>query len=474
MSRRTTLVTLALSALGSSQCTTSATYVEVQIDTDAPESRSFEVSVLAFRGDAPPSAREPLVIERGSAAGQAMFPASFSVVPVAGSSRDHRVTLQLEALVRGRSAAEPDLRFRRTARWQFNRGVNGQVRIFLPVRCATLTTGCARLPPQACTIAALCEERALTCGDDGTCVPPEVMVTPSSDAGFDVQAPPAMDAAMDAAIDAAIDAAMDSAGDSAADARRDAIAEDSTTDSGVAVDTGVSNNGRSCTSSGTCTGGTCITGNYGGGICSSACASVASCPPSWTCTNRTCQPPTTCTGGYVWTDWNGDGSLQLAAMRRLGVSAMGNSFTYACTDASALLQMCEDQLDLSLTGARASVLRGLIAPRTTPTMTPTVRITAQSASVHFRVDNSGAPFNLTVDAPSSVVAIDASGAQTLNFVGTSNVSQFVINAPMAPIHVMGTINGPTTLVANGGFTNTGRINGTLRFGGSPLTPPSCP
>lgn len=324
--------------------------------------------------------------------------------------------------------------------------------------------GCASLPPQACTVAALCEERSLTCGDDGTCVPPEVQVTPSSDAGFDVTTPPAMDGG----------AALDAVADSASDARRDAIAEDATTDTGVTGDAGVSNHGRACTDSGTCTGGTCVFGTYGGGICSKTCTSTGSCPPSWTCTNLTCQPPTTCTGGYIWTDWNGDGSLQLAAMRRLGVSATGSSFTYACTDSSSVLQMCDDQLDLTLTGTRASVLRGLIAPRTTPTMTPTVRITAQSAAVHLRVDNSGAPFNLTVDAPSSAVAIDAAGAQTLNFVGTSNVAQFVINAPMAPIRVMGTINGPTTFVANGGFTNTGRINGTLRFGGSPLTPPSCP
>jgi hypothetical protein len=160
---------------------------------------------------------------------------------------------------------------------------------------------------------------------------------------------------------------------------------------------------------------------------------------------------------------------------QIGASALGNALTFACTDATSIVQMCEAQLDLTLTDARASVLRGLIAPRMSPTMTPTVRISAASATaVHFRVDNSGALFNLTVDAPSAVVAIDAADARALNFVGTSNSSQLLINAPMAPIRAMGTINGPTTFVANDGFTNTGRINGTLRFGGAPVAQPACP
>jgi hypothetical protein len=461
---RSRLLTTVLSAIALSQCVTPATYVEVSIDTDAPEGRAFEVSVLSYRTEAPPSAREPLVIERGRGAGQAVFPASFGVVPAAGSGRDHRVTLVLDAVLRGATASEPDVRFRRTARWQFARGVHGQVRVFLPVRCGSPATGCANVPPQACTVAALCEERSLTCGDDGLCVQPEVVVVPASDAGLDARAP-----VVDSGV--AIDVAMDSA----LDAGRDAIAEDAgRVDTGVVTDTGASNNGRSCSGSGTCTGGACIFGNGGGGVCTSSCAGPGDCPPSWTCTGTTCRPPTTCTGGYIWTDWNGDGSLQLAAARELGVSAMGSSYTFACTHMTSALQMCDDQLELKLTGARASVLAGLIRPRASVVMPPTVRVVASGPAVHFRVDNSGTAFNVSAEAPSSQVVISAAGTRALNFVGTTNVSQLVITAPSAQVVIMGTVNGPVTVTSSAGFTNSGRINGTLRLGGAVPIAPACP
>jgi hypothetical protein len=477
----TGLLTGVLSASALSQCVTPATYVEVSIDTDAPEGRSFTVSVLSYRTEAPPSAREPLVIERGRGPGQVEFPASFGVVPAVGSGRDHRVTLVLDAVLRGATASEPDVRFRRTARWQFTRGVHGQVRVFLPVRCGSPATGCANVPPQACTVAALCEERSLTCGDDGLCVQPEVVVVPASDAGLDARAPVVdsgvtMDAArsMDAAMDSATDTGRVDTGVVTDTGVR--IDTGVVTDTGVRADTGASNNGRSCSGSGTCTGGACIFGNGGGGVCTSSCAGPGDCPPSWTCVATTCRPPTTCTGGYIWTDWNGDGSLQLAAARELGVSAMGSSFTFACTHATSVLQMCDDQLALELTGARASVLAGLIRPRASAMMlpTPTVRVVASGPSVHFRVDNSGTAFNLAAEAPSSQVVISAAGTRALNFVGTINVGQLVINAPSAQVVVMGTINGPVTVAASAGFTNSGRINGTLRLGGAAPMAPACP
>jgi hypothetical protein len=455
-------------------CSAPATFVEVVIDTDAPADRGFSVSATVMRASAASAARTPLQIERGTGVGQAGFPASFSVVPRAGGGRDDGVTLQLEATMRARTAGEPDIRFRRTARWQFTPGTQGRVRVFLPVRCGTITEGCASASP--CTIAALCEERGLTCGDDGTCVTPDVRPEPRSDAGNitrDASVPfdSAIDASTDVAMDAAADVPMDARADAAMDARVDAARDTGVADGGAGLAAG-----RACTSGGPCAGGVCVSDMAMRQVCSNACTTTAQCPPGWSCTTRSqCEPPRTCTGNFAWTNWFGDGSLRLAGTESVGLNGP-TSYTYGCADSTSRITVCGSALDLSFTGPQTSVLRGPITSIAIPGARVAANIRAAGPQLFLTLENAQHLYDINVDAPATEVIIRAtSNLRELSLVGTIRARELYLDVPAGSrIVVAAMLQCRLTITTNVMLSLSGTIMGLRSNVPAPPTPMVCP
>jgi hypothetical protein len=478
------VTTLALAA-----CTSPATYVEVVIDTDAPSDRAMTVSATVTRSNEPSVVRTPLLIERGGGVGQTTFPTSFSVVPRAGGGRDDAVTLQLEATIRARAAGEPDIRFRRTARWRFTRGSPGQVRVFLPVRCGTITEGCSSASP--CTIAALCEENGLTCGNDGTCVAPDVIPEPVSDAGVrDASAP--FDSGIDTGV-AARDTGVDTGVivDTGAAPMDTGVIVDTgvaprdtgvIVDAGVIVDTGVADSGaglppgRVCANGAQCAGGVCVSDMVLRQVCSNGCVMATQCPAGWSCTGRSqCEPPRSCGGNFQWTDWNGDGSLRLSAGENFGLFG-ASTYTYACSDATSRITLCNSTLDLSLTGAQTSVLRGPITSLVAPGARVATNIRAMGPQLFVALDNTQHLYDINVDAPATEVIIRAtSNMRDITLVGTIRARELYLDVPAGSRIVnTGMVQCRLTITSNGTYVNMGSMMGLRSNVPAPATPAGCP
>lgn len=471
-------MTCALSA-----CVSPATVVEVLIDTDAPADRAFAVTATVTRtGDTSPI-RMPLQIERGTGVGQVAFPTSFGVVPLAEGARNDNVTLRMEATIPSRAPGEPDIRFRRTARWSFTRGVRGQVRIFLPVRCGTITEGCATSAP--CTVAALCEESGLTCGNDGTCVNPDIVPEPPSDASVR-DATIVTDTGADTGIDSGV-APADSSADSASDAMDAMDAMDATRDTGVdtGVDTGADTgvdvaglrvNGRVCAAATECMGGACVSDGVLRSVCSNRCTSAAECPTDWICGggNR-CEPPRSCTGNYRWTDWYGDGSLRLAgAETYAAVSPLSHS--YACTPASARITLCSSAVDLTLTGPQSSVLLSPMTSFAGPGARVPLNIRAAGPQLFIVLANSAHIFDINVDAPNTEVVIRTTTQTEVALVGTIRARELYLDIP-AGSRVVNAANVQCrlTLTTNGTYVIMGGSMMAFRSNVAAPTPPAtCP
>lgn len=442
-------MTCALSA-----CVSPATVVEVLIDTDAPMDRAFSVTATVTRtGDTSPI-RMPLQIERGTGAGQVPFPTSFGVQPPADGARNDAVTLRLEATIPSRAAGEPDIRFRRTARWSFTRGVRGQVRVYLPVRCGSITEGCASASP--CTVAALCEESGLTCGNDGTCVRPEVVPESPSDAS--VRDGSTLDTGVDTGV-GPIDTGVD--------------AMDATQDTGVS---GALVDGRVCTAAADCMGGACVSDGVLRSVCSHRCTSATECPTTWICngSNR-CEPPRSCASNFRWTDWYGDGSLRLAARETYAaVSPMIHS--YACTPATAGITLCSGAVDLSLTGSQSSVLLSPMTSSAAPGARVPINIRAAGPQLFIVLENSMHLYDINVDAPDTEVVIRTTSQTELTLVGTIRARDLYLDIP-AGSRVVSTANIQCrlTLTTNGTYVNMGGSMMAFRSNvPAPAPPATCP
>jgi hypothetical protein len=163
-------------SVAASGCRTPATEVLVVLDSDAPSRRPLRVraSVSAQGRDASASAWV------FGAAGSAL-PASFGTVPPLGVGPEEMVVLELDAELGAVREGEVAIRWRRTLRYAFVRGRRTRVRVLLTPRCAMPVSGCPTGSGEACTLSMLCESRGQTCGDDGTCVPREVVPTPVDD-----------------------------------------------------------------------------------------------------------------------------------------------------------------------------------------------------------------------------------------------------------------------------------------------------
>ena len=173
---------LAVAVLGG--CTYGATEVVVTLDTNAPIDRTLAIDAVVSTSVSmpgmPSSSQSESMWIRGGAIGTAVLPGSFAVTP--GSADPNSVvTLTITASLAAGSSGEPEVEFRRIARFGFAEHQSTAFGVYLNVACGTVTTGCAN-PSTTCTLAQLCEDQGLTCGDDATCASPMVTPVPFQDA----------------------------------------------------------------------------------------------------------------------------------------------------------------------------------------------------------------------------------------------------------------------------------------------------
>ncbi len=244
---------LSASLLALSACRYPATVVVFVLGSDAPAERTARVDARVWRAEMQPSITGTTFDREGlSLEGEALF----SVVPN-GEPRSQRVELRLQATLAA-TPTEPTQVIRRALRFSFIPQTRLVQRVFFSMACLNRSTDC-RQNPSTCTVQDACEERGLTCGDNGECVAIDVTPEPASDAsvrfdasplrdssreasgpdasfdaGFDAGSPQdaSLDAATDTGIDARADTGIDARADAAIDARADSAA-DARADSGI-------------------------------------------------------------------------------------------------------------------------------------------------------------------------------------------------------------------------------------------------
>lgn len=157
-----------------------ATEVLLTIDTDVPASLPLALTARLSRGNGP-SAHPSLRSWQRSPSNDAglALPASFAAVPGDGPE-DGPVFLELEAAVEG-------VALRRRATFHFVPRRAMHLALFLSTRCLAPTAGCAAEP---CTLLRRCEERGLTCGSEGDCIPVESALRGEPGAGASRDATP--------------------------------------------------------------------------------------------------------------------------------------------------------------------------------------------------------------------------------------------------------------------------------------------
>jgi hypothetical protein len=248
LSRARCSLFVALAALAVSSCTYPATEVVFFIGSDAPPERSARVDARVFRAEmSPPVTGTTFDREGIPPEGEALF----AVIPN-GEPRSQRVEVRLQATLSS-TPTEPTQVIRRTLRFSFVPRTRLVQRVFFAMACLNPSTDC-RQNTTSCTVQDACEERNLTCGDNGECVSIDVMPEPAADAGnprfdassprdaarSDVASPDAADSAIttDATVDSSPDVAADAASDARADAAMDAASDvrsDSASDAGDAA-----------------------------------------------------------------------------------------------------------------------------------------------------------------------------------------------------------------------------------------------
>ncbi len=171
-------------------CRSPATSIELVLDTDTPADRPMSVRIVGLAGTVAPEEIARAVTSRmlsdrtftrdGIDAGMLTFPGSVGVVP-STSGVEMPVTLWIRASVGARGAA-PAVELDRVVQLRFLRNQRGTARVFLPLRCSDHATGCSSISEANCSVSVRCREQGATCGDQGECVLPELVVVPP-DAG---------------------------------------------------------------------------------------------------------------------------------------------------------------------------------------------------------------------------------------------------------------------------------------------------
>jgi hypothetical protein len=243
-------------------CTRGATAILISVDTNAPVSTPFTLQVRASRTADGGLVRDAMWRFRYGPAGPAL-PASFAVVPEPGRA-EGAVWITLEATFE--PPGQRPIRIRRLARTAFVPNVTVPLAVLLNAACGASTAGCADRPASECTISALCEERGLTCGDDGRCVATTVL----RDAG----------AILDATLDAMSTPTSDGATDGGPDTMepRDAAEGDGAGDGGASDGDG--DGGASCDGGARACAGRCVdtaSDRLHCGACGNRCADGLAC-----------------------------------------------------------------------------------------------------------------------------------------------------------------------------------------------------
>ncbi|MBL8684522.1 MAG: hypothetical protein JNK05_35435 [Myxococcales bacterium] len=192
-------------------CLSPSTHVVVVVDTDAPASRITQLRVKLLDPTSREQLREQVVFPREGVAAVLPLPSSFSVVPAGRLTRDGSAEVRIELTTTLANGAPVVLT--RNVRFNFIANRRAIARVYMPVACTNVATGCPS-GSIACTLSTLCESRGQTCGDEASCVVPDVPVTPfDTDVERAPDVPSPRDGAMDAPAptDAGTDASIDAA-----------------------------------------------------------------------------------------------------------------------------------------------------------------------------------------------------------------------------------------------------------------------
>ena len=166
-------------------CRPAPRYIELFLETDVARARPLTLKI-AVRGGAP---RGPLTafdsmlthyeFRREAIDGGISLPGSVVITP---RSMDGPILIEVDCSV-DRTETSPSLSWRQYAQVQVGTAQTATVRMFLTSRCGAPARGCTSLAVENCTIAAICGERGLACGDDGQCVRVDGWPSFASDAG---------------------------------------------------------------------------------------------------------------------------------------------------------------------------------------------------------------------------------------------------------------------------------------------------
>ncbi len=176
-SHRTFVPALFAASCGLAACTYPRTQVLVRLDSDAPAGTFVVVSATVASLGGPTGHSDAGVhsFTRGEA-GTLSLPASFGIHPAANAPNDAIVRLIIAAtFTRGPSDIAPRS-YERAVEFRFVPGHTEELTIHLAISCTARTDGCSTVPASECSVARRCEELGRTCGDDGLCVEPTVLL----------------------------------------------------------------------------------------------------------------------------------------------------------------------------------------------------------------------------------------------------------------------------------------------------------
>lgn len=267
-------------------CTTPATGVVIQLDTNIPTTRTMQIVATTYLGSTRAGLGRSVAWSRGAGVdGGVSLPASFGVTPGADHPSNAAAIVDVRVTLAA-TAGQQAIAFTRSVQFRFIPHLTTTVPIFLAAECAAPATGCAAMP---CTVGERCREQGLTCDRGGVCVNPQVTL---------------------------IDAGTADAG--AMDARMiDAVATDATPDVPVTDACRPDCTGRACGSNGcggTC--GACADGRVCNGAhqcactapqtdCGGTCADLDSSAANCGACGAACSGAQVCSGGVCSTSCAG-------------------------------------------------------------------------------------------------------------------------------------------------------------------------
>ena len=159
----TTLAMVAL-LVSSAACTTPATEVVVQLDSNAPADRALTIRATVRADSAEAGIGTPQTWTRGGPFGDVVFPATFGVISASGQARDAAIVLVVDAVLDGAMPGDAPIVFRTVTRFAFTPSMTTFLPVFLDASCGAPALGCTSVAAASCTASIRCDEQGLTCG----------------------------------------------------------------------------------------------------------------------------------------------------------------------------------------------------------------------------------------------------------------------------------------------------------------------